>query len=345
MNDPQKRFLTEPQIALIGKELVAKGATDDQIDVYLMVLERTKLDHFTRQIMAQVRRTKNKETQEYEPTLAYLVTIDGFRVIAQRSGQYAGQQGPWWCGTDGVWREAWLDAKPPVAARVGVMRHDFKEPLYAVARFQAYAQNGQVWEKMPDLMIAKCAEALALRKAFPQELSGLYTADEMAQAGFVPEAPVEAKAAEKAETALHPAQSAPVAPVVPAAQPAATMSATTDQTPTVGNARQQAEKTTTEKNLETAYADLLKITSSDFARMLWRSEKDATTRLDWLVRALKSAEHIIAAVGGRHGPDLIADILRKNPKPQAATLALVRASNGEVDQDEPVTEIQAGARS
>jgi phage recombination protein Bet len=177
------------------RELLARticaGATRNEMDLFFSVCERTGLDPFARQIYA-VKRWDSRSRQEVMTTQ---VSIDGFRLVAQRSGEYAGQTPVAYCGEDGVWVDVWLRDEPPAAARVGVYRKGFVEAVTAVALFREYAQRNKeggltaMWGRMPTVMIAKCAEALALRKCFPAELSGLYTPEEMSQAENPPAAP------------------------------------------------------------------------------------------------------------------------------------------------------------
>lgn len=182
------------QIALI-KNQVARDCTDGELQLFLYQCQRTGLDALNRQIYAIKRGGK----------MSIQTSIDGFRLIAERSGKYEGQTAVMWCGPEGQWTDVWLAKEMPAAAKVGVWRTGFREAVFAVAKWNEYADmSGSMWKKMGAHMLAKCAESLALRKAFPQELSGLLTAEEMDQADRPAPEQVPAQVVESAQAPTVP---------------------------------------------------------------------------------------------------------------------------------------------
>jgi phage recombination protein Bet len=165
------------QVALI-KNYLCKGINDDELKLFQAVCKKTGLDPFMKQIYAVKR--KNYKTGSDDMTMQ--TSIDGYRLIAERTGRYCPgrestytyENGKITCATsyvkkqtvDGTWHE--------VAA--SAYYSEYAPPV---------SKNGyenSFWRDKPHIMLAKCAESLALRKAFPNELSGLYSDEEMHQA-------------------------------------------------------------------------------------------------------------------------------------------------------------------
>lgn len=173
---------TESEIALIRNGMM-KGATDDEVGIFIYVCKKTGLNPFVRQIYP-VKRRSQVDGQWIEKWV-YQVGIDGFRLIAERTGQYQGSTEPEFFDAAGNSRKIWYDKKPPHACRVGIRRKGWPEPQFVTVLWDEYAQRTSgggvtaMWSTKGTVMISKCAEAIGLRKAFPQELSGLYVAEEL----------------------------------------------------------------------------------------------------------------------------------------------------------------------
>ncbi|MBD5603593.1 MAG: phage recombination protein Bet [Candidatus Eremiobacteraeota bacterium] len=165
---------TREQVDLV-KSTVAVGATDMELALFLQVAKHRGLDVFTRQIHFVKRR--QKRGGEWVDVGTIQTGIDGFRLIAERTGKSDGQ--------DDAEFEYEKDGRTLRRASVRVYRKDVARPFVGSAYWAEYADlydDGNpkaMWKRMPHVMLAKCAEALALRKAYPENLSGLYTDDEM----------------------------------------------------------------------------------------------------------------------------------------------------------------------
>ncbi len=163
------------------KDTFFKGSTDDEFMLFIHACERTGLDPFMKQIYP----VKRKDYKLNREVMTIQTGIDGYRLIAERTGCYS------------PGREATFtyDKDSNIISATSYVKKMTKDGTWhevsATAFWDEYCQknkDGQplaFWAKMPHGQISKCAEALALRKAFPAECSGIYTKEEMEQAETV----------------------------------------------------------------------------------------------------------------------------------------------------------------
>ena len=157
---------SKPQLDLI-RNTVAPSLNAEEFKLYIAIAQRRGLDPILNQI----------DAIKISGKLTFLVRIDGLRLIAARTGAYAGRD-----KADFEYQGKAPNVIPTkchikIYRMVGGVRCAFT----STANFNEYKRNTPIWKEKPEVMLAKCAEAQALRAAFPGELSGLYSHDEMGQ--------------------------------------------------------------------------------------------------------------------------------------------------------------------
>lgn len=149
--------MTREQVDLI-KSTVCRGATDEELKLFLYQSNRLGMDP----LQKQVHGVKRWDSEQRKNVLSIQISVDGFRLIAERTGEYEGQTEPMWAGEDGIWKDIWVEQGPPVAARVGVYRKGHRMAAYGVAYYRSFCQTKKdgapmaMWAKMPEHMLAKC---------------------------------------------------------------------------------------------------------------------------------------------------------------------------------------------
>ena len=170
--------VTPAMWATVKATVAPKDCPDEFVVLYFMRCKQVGADPSSKMLYIVNRKNRGEDGWRIE---SY---VDFFRSAAVATGEYNGQEGPQWCGDDGVWLDEWLRDTPPTAARVKVFRKNVEHTPWITARYSAYYGSGANFleKKLGEVLIAKVAEALAYRKAFPQQLSGVYVAEEMKQA-------------------------------------------------------------------------------------------------------------------------------------------------------------------
>lgn len=168
---PEQAAILEFSGLIYAESGQRKYAPRPIVAAFVAAVARTGLDPIAKQIYAM----------NIGGKWSIVTGIDGFRKIAQESGEYRGQTPVQWTGDGVTWVDAWLTKDAPKAARVGVYRAGYAEPLMQVVTFAEFGKTSGQWRTMPAHMLAIRAESHALRRAFPAQMSGIYTAEDMEQ--------------------------------------------------------------------------------------------------------------------------------------------------------------------
>lgn len=204
---PDQQTWDENQLAIL-RALGVEDATKADVDLFFHYCRTTGLDPFRKQIYMIGRNTKVSEwvdddraqngrrrVERWVTKYTIQTGIDGYRKNGREAAKAYGDEiafaGPWFTGEDDFhitddgeviqhWRKVWPDSRPPHAARFVIYRNG--EEFEGIAHFSEFVQGGSngpnsMWSKMPRNQIAKCAEALAWRRAYPDDFSGLVLED------------------------------------------------------------------------------------------------------------------------------------------------------------------------
>jgi phage recombination protein Bet len=158
---------------------IAPKANDSELAYFAQVCRQLDLSPFADQIVLIGRWDKRAQREVHRPQ----ITVAGRRVLATRTGELRGIEGPVWSGprdADGNlnWLDVWdNEDEPPYCARVLVHRAGWVVPANGTAKWSEMAQLDKegdpvlMWKRMPSHMLGKVAESLALRRAFADVVS------------------------------------------------------------------------------------------------------------------------------------------------------------------------------
>jgi phage recombination protein Bet len=170
-----KHGFNQEQVKLIKSTIMAgKDPSDAELALFGMVCRKSGLDPFAKQVFAIQR--GGKWSFEY--------SIDGYRAIADRTGQYAGSDEPTYDEGLGLYEFEQSGRTLPTVCKVTVwkMIQGNRCPFVGVAKYAEFNSNSPLWKKMPCQMLAVAAERQALRKAFPQCVSAEYLVGDVVEA-------------------------------------------------------------------------------------------------------------------------------------------------------------------